>query len=110
MFTRQEPIEVITLGTPELDKNTGRYSEPEETSSTYMGNMQPLLGEDLKILTDGDIIYDHKTLYLHVEIFEDDKVIWKNHSYRVLHKEEWSPGSSPLPHYRYIIKKETEIK
>jgi hypothetical protein len=103
MFVRERKLTVLRLSPEVLDRETGRYSESEETEIEISGSLQPVLGEDVQKLSDGYRLVDLKVLFAHVELDSNDVVLYKGNRYKIEHLEEWG---YPRPHYRYIIQKE----
>lgn len=109
-FVREGPITILTQTTkPVLDRTTGRYSEAVYKEVTHSGNLQPTLGEDLDKLPDGYRVRDSKTMFLHVDLQEDDVVLYRGERYHVEHTDIWDPAFSTIPHYRYLIYKEMAV-
>lgn len=107
-FVREGPITIIRLIEPEsdIDLNTGKAIQPTEQEVIYSGNIQPIMGEDLKKLPDGYRLLDTQVMFLHEEIEDNDIVLYHNNRYRVIDKEIWDPNFSTIPHYKYYLEKE----
>jgi len=102
-FVREGPITILRLTEGQLDINTGRYSpDTEEPIPNIIGNIQPVLGEDLVRAPEGARVTDMKTMFLHVEVDEKDILSYKGKRYQIHKTDEWDPMFSTLPHYRYL--------
>jgi len=105
-FVREQEISIIRLTGGSIDRATGRPTDKVETPGTLCGSIQPITGEDLNKLPDGYRTSDLKVIFTHEPLEEDDKIIYNERTFRVEHEDEWDPGSSTIPHYRYVIKRE----
>ena len=104
-FVREQDITVFRKEQPDplYNRETGEANPPIETEHILRGSIQPTLGEDLKKFASGYRIEETKTLFLHEELAPDDIVFYRNQRYSVEHEEYWDPGSSPIPHFFYIV-------
>lgn len=111
-FVREQPITFIRKIYPEelYDRDTGRPNPVVEEEHVVSVSIQPISGEELDKLGDGYRISDVRVVFSHNSFMENDVVLYRGDRYDIEHEEFWDEGSSPIPHWRYIIVKETVRK
>ena len=97
--------ELITIErTVESIDNKGR---PIEGATSIFENekasVQPLSGQELLLLPEGERIRQNLWLYTTFDILIDDIVIRNNKNYTTMTVEDWNYGHSNLSHYRARI-------
>ena len=105
-FVREEDITILRHNPPVLDIETGRYQEQSDTEAILRGNIQPVSGEMFSRLPEGIHFNDVKTLFLHEALKEDDKISYKNKTFKIHQEIDWDSPSATIRHYVYLIKKE----
>lgn len=105
-FVREENVKILKKQPAYLDLETGRYEEQPDLEELIKGSVQPITAEMFSRMPEGIHFNDVKTLFVHVQLDDEDVIEVKNKRYKIVMETDWDSPSANIRHYVYVIKKE----
>jgi len=92
----------------------GVYVNGAITTLTIQASIQPLSGEDVKMLPEGARVGDKVKVYTDTNLqvlgealrIEPDVIVWRGHDYKCISVDVRQMGV--IPHYKYIFSRVTQ--